>query len=270
MRTELIRRACRGAAAGVLGVCAAGVLLELLLGRAVAPAGAFLLERFGLRAGLLLELLASALWGMELFTAPLLWRMERLPFWGRMALHFTVTVLGFTLWALPHADSPYWGTASLLAGLAAGVYLLVWSVNWMGSRRDAERIRERLGLPEAEGTGRGPFQVRAALPYLVIAAVVELMLPPLLRLADAPDVPVLTGLLYPFLFLPFACFTMGLDIGKRFGVALLIPAACGLLTIPHIFWLYNYTALFQAWTAGGAALLGNLLGALWRKCRKKK
>lgn len=270
MRNELIRRACRGAAAGALGVCAAGVLLELLQGRAIAPVGAYLIDRFGLRTGLLLELSISALWGAELFTAPLLLRWERVPPWGRTALHFAASVLGFTLWALPHAAYPYRDTVFLLAGLAAGVYLLAGLLDYIGNHRDAERIRERLGLPEAETEKSGPFQVRTILPYLLIAAVVELGLPPLLRLADPPDVPVLTGLLYPFLFLPCACFLTGLDIGKQSGIALLAPAACGLLVIPHVFLTYNYTALFQVWAAGGAALAGNLIGAALRKRRKKK
>ncbi len=269
MKKQLIRRALHGAGWGVLAVCAAGVLAELFHGRAAVPVRSVFLDAFGVRTGLLLELLVDALWGAVLFTVPLLWNWERLPRWGRTALHLITSIAGPVLFALPYTVHPTAAAAAVLAGLATGIYLLSWAVCCVGSRQDAERIRERLGLPEPEEKG-GPFQVRTVLPYLLIAAVLEMVLPPLLCVIDAPDVPVLTGLLYPFLFLPFACFFAGFDIGKRFSVALLYPLVCGLFTIPHIFWLYNSSALFQVWTAGGAALLGNVLGAAWKKFRKKE
>ena len=93
----------------------------------------------------------------------------------------------------------------------------------------------------------------------------EWSLPLLLRLADAPDLPVLTGLFYPFLMLPFFCLCTGWSAGRRFGVALLYPAACGLLTVPCVFLLYNPSALFQVWMAAVPALAGNLLGALVKR-----
>ncbi|MCI8573275.1 MAG: DUF3021 domain-containing protein [Oscillibacter sp.] len=269
MKKELIRRIFRGAKWGAAAVCGVGVLAEILYGRAVVPVRPVLLEAFGVRTGLLLELLTGSLWGAGLSVVPLFWNWEGLPRWGRTILHFAAVTGGFLLFALPYTVHPTWNTVSVLAGLAAGIYLLAWAVNYIGSRQDAERIRERLGLPEPDA-GRGPFQVQTVLPYLLIAAAVELFLPPLLRVADAPDVPVLTGLLYPFLFLPFASFIAGVDIGKRFSIALVYPVVCGLLTIPHVFWLYNSSALFQIWLAGGAAFAGNLLGAAWKKYRNGK
>ena len=112
---------------------------------------------------------------------------------------------------------------------------------------------------EAEALTRG----EAA--ELLLAAGAELALPLLLRLADAPDLPVLTGIFYPFLMLPFFCLCTGWSAGRRFGVALLYPAACGLLTVPCVFLLYNPSALFQVWMAAVPALAGNLLGALVKR-----
>ena len=65
--------------------------------------------------------------------------------------------------------------------------------------------------------------------------------------------------------LPFFCLVTGWSVGRRQGVALLYPVACGLLTVPHVFLLYHESALFQAWVAAGFALGGILAGALVRQ-----
>ena len=57
-------------------------------------------------------------------------------------------------------------------------------------------------------------------------------------------------------------------VSSRFGAALLLPAACGVLTLPCVFLIYNDTALFQAGAAFVFALAGNLLGALVRWGRR--
>lgn len=105
-------------------------------------------------------------------------------------------------------------------------------------------------------------------PYLLLAGALELLLPLLLRLLDPPDVPGLTQLFYPYLLLPFLCLVVGWSAGRRFGVALLLPVACGVLTLPCVFLIYNYTALFQAGVGFMSALAGNLLGALVRRVRR--
>lgn len=114
-----------------------------------------------------------------------------------------------------------------------------------------------------------PTAGRKLVSYLLLAAATELLLPWLLRAVDAPDVPVLTGLFYPFLILPLFAFLSAHAVGKRcsWPWVLLYAASCGLLTVPNVFLLYNYTALFQSWTAGVAALLGGLLGCLRRKIK---
>ena len=58
-----------------------------------------------------------------------------------------------------------------------------------------------------------------------------LALPAVLGLWDAPDVPVLRGLLFPWLLLPVGCFFSALSLGRRKGVCPLYPAACALLTL---------------------------------------
>ena len=110
---------------------------------------------------------------------------------------------------------------------------------------------------------------RRMVPYLLLTAAVELCLPWLLRAVDARDVPVLTGLFYPFLILPLSAFLSAHAAGRRcpWPWVLLYAVLCGLLTVPNVFLLYNYTALFHFWTAGIAALLGGLLGCLRRKIK---
>ena len=67
------------------------------------------------------------------------------------------------------------------------------------------------------------------------------------------------------MLLPFFCLVTGWSVGRRQGVALLYPVACGLLTVPHVFLLYHESALFQVWVAAGFALGGILAGALVRQ-----
>ena len=97
----------------------------------------------------------------------------------------------------------------------------------------------------------------------------ELLLPWLLRPLDARDVPVLTGIFYPFLILPLFCFFSSWSLAKRCRrLWLVYPVLCALLTLPCVFLLYNASALFQVWVSAIAALTGGLFGALWKKSRK--
>ena len=158
-----------------------------------------------------------------------------------------------------------WQGLSLLLGLYWLMYLVVWLLRYLRWRAELDAIRRALGL--AGPAAGGVWQVRPLRTHLLLAGALELLLPPLLRLLDPPDVPGLTGLFYPFLLLPFFCLAVGWSAGRRFGAALLLPAACGVLTLPGVFLIYNYTAMFQAGVAFVFALAGNLLGALvrWRR-----
>ena len=185
---------------------------------------------------------------------------------ARTAAHLAVSS---ALWAgvcwmcgLPFQN---WPGLLLLLGIYWLVYLAVWLLRYLRWRSELDAIRRELGL--AAPPPVGPFQVRPLTPHLLLAAGWELILPPVLRLLDPVDVPGLTGLFYPFLLLPFFCAAVGWSAGRWFGVSLVLPLACGILTLPCVFLIYNYTALFQAGVAFTFVLAGNLLGALARRMR---
>mgnify|MGYP000566074256 CR=1 FL=1 len=164
---------------------------------------------------------------------------------------------------LPPAN---WQELLLLLGIYWLMYLVVWLLRYLRWRAELDAIRRALGL--ARPAAGGVWQARPLKPYLLLAGALELLLPLLLRLLDPPDVPVLTQLFYPYLLLPFFCLAVGWSAGRRFGVALLLPVACGVLTLLCVFLVYNYTALFQAGAAFVFTLAGNLLGALVRRVRR--
>ena len=94
------------------------------------------------------------------------------------------------------------------------------------------------------------------------------MLPAVLRAFDPADVPLLTGLLLPYVLLPVGGFFSGATLGRRQGMCTLYPILCGLLYLPIVFILYNRTALFHCVVVFAAALLGNLAGAARRRAGK--
>lgn len=188
----------------------------------------------------------------------------------RTAIHLAVSSALFAgiCWVcgLPPGN---WRGLTLLLGLYWLMYLVVWLLRYLHWRRELEAIRRELGLASPPAAG-GPFQVRTLRPYLLLAAAMELAVPPLLRLLEqGSDIPVLTGLFYPYLLLPFVCLAVGWAAGRRRGIALVLPAACAALTVPHVFLLYNSSALFQAGVAAAFALAGNLAGALCGRLRKR-
>lgn len=186
----------------------------------------------------------------------------------RTAVHLLVSsALYLGLCAVCGLLPAVWQGWLVLLGLYWFAYAVVWFLRYLHWRAELRCIREGLGLVPVRTSG-GLLQVRPLLAYFALAAAVELLVPPLLRLLESGgDIPVLTGLIYPYLLLPFFCLCSGWSAGRRFGAALLYPIACGLLPILWVFTLYNSSALFQVWTAAGFALAGNLLGALlrWRR-----
>ena len=82
--------------------------------------------------------------------------------------------------------------------------------------------------------------------------------------------PVLVGLLLPYLLLPVGGFMSGLSLGRRHGFCPLYPLACGLFYLPAVFLLMNASALFHCAIALCAALAGNLAGAARRRMKRKK
>ena len=124
--------------------------------------------------------------------------------------------------------------------------------------------REKLGL----APGPSPLKWRETLPYLLFAALLCLLLPFVLRLCDAGDVPVLSGLLYPYLLLPVGTFCSALSLGKRQGFCPLYPVVCAgfLLCFALLARLVSNVADADMFpVAFAAALAGNLAGAALRR-----
>ena len=263
---ELARRAAVGFPRGV-----ALVYLVFLLGSLFAfpaPEGgvpvvtAAMAERWGNPVtAALIQVVWSGLLGAVLETAEVPFRLERgTALWS--GVHFLLTAAVFSLAGWQCRWFLYRETWLCLLGLLLLCYLLMWAVRYVGWRQDVRAIRKGVGLPEEPERP----DWRKAVPYALLAAAVELLLPWLLRLVDAQDVPVLTGIFYPFLILPLFCFFSGWSLAKRCRrLWMVYPLLCGVLTLPCVFLLYNSSALFQVWVAMIAALVGGLLGVFLRK-----
>lgn len=154
-----------------------------------------------------------------------------------------------------------WQAWLLCLALLALVYALIWLARWVGWYAEADAIRKKLGLVPVHSL----FHWREILPYLPFAVGLCWVLPAVLRVFDPADVPLLTGLLLPYVFLPVGGFFSGAALGRRQGMCPLYPMICGLLYLPTVFILYNQTALFHCVIVFGAALVGNVLGVLLRK-----
>ena len=189
--------------------------------------------------------------------------LSTLPFdetWTRLRalswLHFPVTCLCAVaaLWFV--ADSPW-----AAAGIGALGYLAVFLCRWLCWYGEVLDIRRKLCLPEAPPS---PLRWRETLPYLPAAALLGIALPLLARLADPVDVPVFSGVLYPFLLLPVGSFAAGMALGKHRGFCPLFPLACVLCYLPMLWILFNFSAFFHLFLTFFPAFLGNLLGAILR------
>lgn len=181
----------------------------------------------------------------------------------RSAAHFGVVA---TLFALLAAQLGARGT-ELLAWEAVLflLYAVVWLGRWIGWYVEVMQLRTLLGLD----AGPSPLKWRETLPYLPFVLLLCDGLPLLLRAFDPPDVPVLSGLVLPYLLLPVAGFSSGLSLGKRQGVCPLYPAACFLCYLPMVYLLFNYTAMFHCFMAAVPALAGNVLGWMYRRAVQK-
>ena len=270
VRQEFFRRAREGFPWGIVLV-----YLVFVLGNAFAiprPEGGALLvvpEKMAAAYGspvraALAQLFWSGLLGAALNTMEVPFFLERRTLlWS--GAHFLATAAVFALAGWRCRWFPIRESWLCLLGLLLLIYVLKWSVRFLEWQSDVWAIRKSSGLETAEP----PWKTLA--PYFLLTAAVELLLPPALMLVDARDFPVLTGIFYPFLVLPLFCFFSACPLGTRLRRWWLVyPAACMALTLPCVFLLYNYTALFQVWAAGLPALAGGLLGAALRKLKKKE
>lgn len=242
----------RIAAGAVLGLVFSVVLVSYVIGtRGPSPVTCLLCTALGAAAGA--ATLPFADDGRQLLL--------------RSAAHFGVTA---TLFVLLAAQLGARG-AELLAWLAilALLYAVIWLGRWVGWYVEVMQLRTLLGL----APGPSPLKWRETLPHLAFALLLCDVLPLLLRWVDhavSVDVPVLSGLVLPYLLLPVAGFSSGLSLGKRQGVCPLYPAACFLFYLPMVFLLFNYTAMFHCFMVSVPALAGNVLGWLYRRAVPKK
>lgn len=269
VRRELLRRAREGFPWG-----AALVYLVFVLGNAVsipAPSGGALLvvseamaEAYGSPVtAALAQFFWSGLLGAALSTMEVPFLLERRTLlWS--GVHFLGTAAVFSLAGWRCRWFPIRESWLCLLGLLLLCYVLKWSVRFLEWQADVWAIRKSSGLEAAEP----PWKTMA--PYLLLAAAVELLLPPALMLVDARDFPVLTGVFYPFLVLPLFCFFNACPLGTRLPRWwLLYPPFCMALTLPCVALVYNSTALFHLWMTGVPALAGGLLGTVLRRLKKK-
>ncbi|WP_300418059.1 DUF3021 family protein [uncultured Oscillibacter sp.] len=264
---ELVRQALIGFPLG-----AAAVYLIILLGNHFAwpaPTGVSLYvvtealaDRWGNPAtAALVQFFWSGVLGAALKTAGVPFLLERrTALWSAVHLLATAAVFSLAGWRcrwFSRADP--W---ALWTGVLLLCYLTTWAVRYVGWRQDLLALRRAAGLAETPE--------RTVTQYVLLAAAVGLALPWVLRCLDPVDVPLLTGIFYPFLILPLFCFFSACSLGRRWGWrrALRYAAWCAALPVLNVALLYNYTALFQVLMAGVPALAGGLLGALLRRLKK--
>jgi len=185
----------------------------------------------------------------------------------RSAAHFGVTA---TLFALLAAQLGARGV-QLLAwmGILALLYTVIWLGRWVGWYVEVVQLRTLLGL----APGPSPLKWRETAPYLPFILLLCCALPLALHWIDRAlvvDVPVLSGLILPYLLLPVGGFCTGMSLGKRQGVCPLYPAVCFVCYLPMVFLLFNSSALFHCFMVAVPALAGNVLGWLYRRAVPKR
>ena len=214
--------------------------------------------------GVALSFALFALLGAEVGVATLPFAGEGRILVLRTLAHFALTAGTMALWAGLTFDP---AGAALLVFLLAVVYVLVWLGRWVGWYVELTAIRAKLGL----SPGPSPMKWRETLPYLPFAALLCLLLPLALRLFDGGYVPVLSGLLYPYILLPAGAFCSALSLGRRRGFCPLYPAACvlGILVFIPLARLFSNMYDWPLVTiALACSLAGDLAGAALRRVRK--
>ena len=122
----------------------------------------------------------------------------------RSGAHFAVTSALFLLLAAQFYGWD-WTVLLLLEGLLALLYALIWLGRWIGWYVEVVQLRTLLGLD----AGPSPLKWRETLPYVPFALLLCLILPLLLYWVDDMlnrgsfvYIPALSGILYPYVFLP--------------------------------------------------------------------
>lgn len=152
--------------------------------------------------------------------------------------------------------------------ILTALYFCIWVARWIGWYMEVMQLRTLLGL----SPGPSPLKWQETLPYLPFVLLLCDGLPLAAFLIDKlwSDIPILSGGIVPYLLLPIIAFTSGVSLGKRQGVCLLYPAACFLCYLPMVFLLFNSSAMFHCFMVSIPALLGNVIGWMYRRAVPKK
>lgn len=254
-------------AAGTEGLQAAGSLWAAGIPNVVTPAMA---QAFGsMELALLLQSLLGGMFGAVVAVSTLPFADDGRALVLRSLGHFgaTATTFSLLLWVCRWVDHVRY--IALWVGLLAVLYLLIWLGRWIGWYVEVTQLRALLGL----APGPSPLKWRETLPYLPFLLLVCDLVPLALRWVDRTvivDVPVLSGLILPFILLPAVGFFSGLSLGKRQGVCWLYPVACFVCYLPMVWLLFNDSALFHCSMIAVPALAGNVLGWLYRRAVPKE
>lgn len=225
--------------------------------------GGWLLHGWGYPAAPAANLCLCFLMGAEVGIATLPFSDSGRELVARSLAHFAVMSATVGLWAAVNfgvRELPFFLIPLTL------VYALVWLGRWVGWYAEVAAIREKLGL----APGPSLFHWKETLPYVGFAFLLCDVLPLALGIFEVPGIPVLVGILLPYLLLPVGGFMSGLSLGRRHGFCPLYPLACGLFYVPVVFLLMNSSALFHCGIVLCAALAGNLAGAARHHTREKR
>ena len=185
----------------------------------------------------------------------------------RSLLHFFATAAVFSAlsWLCWWCWSE-WKVLLVELGLLALLYVLIWLGRLAAWWSELDAIREKLGLAPVPSF----LKWRETVPSMGFALLLCLMAPLALHFFDAPDVPLLTGMLWPYVLVPVGGFMGGLSLGKRHGFCPLYPAVCVLLVLTATLLLNNSDPLINGVIALAAALAGNLSGAARYRHNRRK
>lgn len=181
-------------------------------------------------------------------------------------LHYLITTALFIalIWSMGGNK-----IACVVWGLILTVlYGLIWLGRWIGWYMEVMQLRALLGLDP----GPSPLKWQETLPYLPLVLILCDGLPLAARGIDRlwSDIPILSGMIVPYLLLPVIGFMSGLSLGKRQGVCPLYPVICFLCYLPMVFLLFNFSALFHCFMVAVPALAGNVMGWLYRRAVPRK
>lgn len=262
-KKQALRRMAAGAAAGVAVHLLLGYWLGTLAFFGSGVAAVFICPTCSFPppfegCGILLSYLLFALLGAEIGVSTLPFADCGRTLVLRTLAHFALMAATVALWGGLNFGGA--GAAFCLI-LLASIYVLVWLGRWVGWYVEVAAIRAKLGL----APGPSLLHWRESLPYLVFALGLCLGLPALLRLLDPQDVPVLSGVYFPFLLLPIGTFCSGVSLGHRHGFCPLYPVVCALLSVAAALLLFNGSALFHGGISLVCALVGNGVGTLLKQ-----